>query len=199
MISRTLIASTVALIAGATALTSTADAGFRVGIGVGVGIPLGGFSHGDSYQSRHWRQRDYVERKSKRAPVAKKKSKAPVEEEVADKQTKPETVNENSSIAVAALPDSTATTPATTAATTTATTTGPVATAVPAPTTTTGTAATGQPALQQDAKTVAVVEPAQVAGKPPETTPAAGQTPAKKIDCKKFFPSVGLTLSVPCE
>jgi hypothetical protein len=33
----------------------------------------------------------------------------------------------------------------------------------------------------------------------PETPEAKPNAPAKKEDCKKFFPSVGMTLSVPCE
>ena len=36
----------------------------------------------------------------------------------------------------------------------------------------------------------------------PAKTPIAAATKeasAKPVDCKKFFPSVGLTLSVPCE
>jgi hypothetical protein len=39
--------------------------------------------------------------------------------------------------------------------------------------------------------------PEPVAG--PETKPAEVPKSAKKLDCKKFFPSVGMTLSVPCE
>jgi hypothetical protein len=42
-------------------------------------------------------------------------------------------------------------------------------------------------------------EPAKVVAEVPETEPANGQKAASKLDCKKFFPAVGMTLSVPCE
>ena len=47
-------------------------------------------------------------------------------------------------------------------------------------------------------ETVATTTPAAVDPKPAETTEARPQT-ATKLDCKKFFPSVGMTLTVPCE
>jgi hypothetical protein len=44
----------------------------------------------------------------------------------------------------------------------------------------------------------ATAEPADVAADP--VTPVADEpTTVNKLDCKKFFPSVGMTLSVPCE
>jgi hypothetical protein len=42
-------------------------------------------------------------------------------------------------------------------------------------------------------------EPVNVAAEVSETEPAAEQATANKLDCKKFFPTVGMTLSVPCE
>ena len=42
-------------------------------------------------------------------------------------------------------------------------------------------------------------EPVDVVAEAPETEPATGQETARKLDCKKFFPSVGMTLSVSCE
>ena len=39
-------------------------------------------------------------------------------------------------------------------------------------------------------------KPAKVAE---STSSVSGPQPSNKIDCKKFFPSVGLTLTVPCE
>jgi hypothetical protein len=42
-------------------------------------------------------------------------------------------------------------------------------------------------------------EPVEVAAEPSETKPADGPKSANKLDCKKFFPSVGMTLSVSCE
>jgi hypothetical protein len=48
-------------------------------------------------------------------------------------------------------------------------------------------------------KTEPTPEPVNVVAEVPETEPAIGQETAKKLDCKKFFPTVGMTLSVPCE
>jgi len=42
-------------------------------------------------------------------------------------------------------------------------------------------------------------EPAKVVAEIPETEPPAGPKTANKLDCKKFFPTVGITLSVSCE
>ena len=42
-------------------------------------------------------------------------------------------------------------------------------------------------------------EAVNVVAEVPETESAAVQETAKKLDCKKFFPTVGMTLSVPCE
>ena len=33
----------------------------------------------------------------------------------------------------------------------------------------------------------------------PEAKPASADAPANKAECKKYFPSVGMTLSVPCQ
>jgi hypothetical protein len=46
---------------------------------------------------------------------------------------------------------------------------------------------------------VAKTEAAQIeTGKPAKSEPAK-RTASAKVDCKKFFPSVGMTLTVPCE
>lgn len=42
-------------------------------------------------------------------------------------------------------------------------------------------------------------EPVNFVAEAPESVPATGQETAKRLDCKKFFPTVGMTLSVPCE
>jgi hypothetical protein len=42
-------------------------------------------------------------------------------------------------------------------------------------------------------------EAINVAAEVSETDPVAVQETAKNLDCKKFFPTVGMTLSVPCE
>jgi hypothetical protein len=45
----------------------------------------------------------------------------------------------------------------------------------------------------------AASDPVEVVAESPETKPAEAQKSAGKLDCKKFFPSVGMTLSVSCE
>ncbi len=44
-----------------------------------------------------------------------------------------------------------------------------------------------------------VEEPTTVEVETPKTQAADEPKSAKKLDCKKFFPSVGMTLTVPCE
>ncbi len=43
------------------------------------------------------------------------------------------------------------------------------------------------------------VDPVDAVAEVPETEPEDGPKTAVKLDCKKFFPAVGMTLSVPCE
>jgi hypothetical protein len=49
--------------------------------------------------------------------------------------------------------------------------------------------------VKTDKTADAAAKPAKVAEAAVET----GSTTAKRLDCKKFFPSVGMTLTVPCE
>lgn len=55
-------------------------------------------------------------------------------------------------------------------------------------------AATKRSESESSSITVASAAPAKVAD-----TEATGETAAKPTDCKKFFASVGMTLTVPCE
>jgi hypothetical protein len=56
------------------------------------------------------------------------------------------------------------------------------------------------PAEEPTASTTPSAETAdQTAEMPPVEPVAEGPKTANKLDCKKFFPSVGMTLSVPCE
>lgn len=50
--------------------------------------------------------------------------------------------------------------------------------------------------VKQDKTAVAAPKPDKVAA---ASVDVAKPQPSKKIDCKKFFPSVGMTLTVPCE
>jgi hypothetical protein len=175
----TLIASAAALLAAATMVSSSAEAGFKIGIG--IGIPIGGYHN--TYNPPHWRQRTYVERKANRTRIVKKKPSEPSKPDVADMTAQ----NENSSISVAALP---------------ATDIAPVA-----DTPITGSAAvstdTATPANPPQTRQEASVSPAAadtpVVEQKLNTSLADGLKTGKKLDCKKFFPSVGMTVSVTCE
>ncbi len=49
--------------------------------------------------------------------------------------------------------------------------------------------------VKSDKTADAALQPAKVA----DAAVESGSQPAKKLDCKKFFPTVGLTLTAPCE
>ena len=162
---KTWIALIGTVIAGATAFSTGADAGFKVRLGFGG--PLPGFTaHGPSYGGyghRHYERRRYIARHASRSQERVVKKSAPkiakqTVAKVSDEESKPAKVAEieNSSITTAfAAPVETA--------------------AIPEP---------------QASSTVLQA----AATDTPEAAPTANKT-----DCRKFFPSVGMTLSVPCE
>jgi hypothetical protein len=187
-----LICSAGALLAAVTMLSSTAEAGFKFRIGLGFPVG-GGYSQPSYHAHRHYRERVYVERKAKRTYVAKKKTPSTIA--TVQKEDPADTVaveNENSSISVAALPaNEVVTNPATTEDTSA---TPPQKDAAVAPTDGTVTNAT-----ETTASPIATNAPALPLVDQKAATPdVPGQKTAKKLDCKTFFPSVGLTLSVPC-
>jgi hypothetical protein len=194
-VNKTIVTSAGALLVAVTMLSSTAEAGFKFHIG--LGFPVGGYSHPSYQHHRHWRERVYVERKARRVHVAKKKS--PTTSVVVKEQPPADTVaavNENSSISVAALPETDAVTnPATvedTSATPLQPVTPPQKDAAVAPTDLPATTATEQATatpIATEASPLPLVD---------QKLAVPGQKTAKKLDCKTFFPSVGLTLSVPC-
>jgi hypothetical protein len=162
---KTLIALATALVAAATILPTTAEAGFKVRLG--FGFPIGGFTAhsggGGDYEYKRHKRREVVRRRAKeKVHVAKK----PVRVEKVIAKADPEPVTE----AVQSENSSIATTPATAAAT-----------------------------AEEKATETKVEAPAKSAEAEIEPNPAADAKTAGKLDCKKFFPSVGLTLSVPCE
>ena len=179
-----LAAATVAL--SSTALTSSAEAGF--GIRVGFGALHMARMH---YESRHCHRHVSTARhQSEHVYVAKRRVHTPV---VASEDATPAPVvtgeNENSSITTAALdpaatPDTGADTATNATPVTTDTTPAPDANATPA-----------------TPDTSAAVMPPVVTGTSAEVTPAVTQKVAdsKAADCKAFFPTVGITLSVPCQ
>ncbi len=145
-----IIAIATAILAAATMLTSTAEAGFKAHFGFG-GVPpyLTNYNKEAAYETRkRAEKRAYrAARRHETAPAKITKKSAPAVAKVEDKveeQAETAAVSENSSISVAQ------------------------------------------------------VEPKQVSAAEPVETVAA-EKPARSIDCKKFFATVGMTLSVPCE
>ena len=167
---KTLIAVATATLAIA-ATVSQAEAGFRIGIGFGALGVLSALSHhSDSYAPRYNHRVYRAERVEERAPVRARKVQ-PVETSVAQ--------NENSSIAVVAPKVASVEKSSITVASTDETT-------------------KVEPVKITETKKTAE---AAKAIEPVKTTEIekSESAVAQKIDCKKFFPSVGLTLTVPCE
>lgn len=172
------IAIAAAVLAAATGFASSAEAGFKIHLGFGG--PLSFFGHGNSggYSQRHYTRRSYVATRSvaKKVHVATKK--AEPTEEVAKVET-PEVV--------AALPVAE---PITTAEIENSS----ITTAAVDPSLVTS---------PETPATTAAVEPLEAATLPVKPAAEASgpklEKSASKLDCKKFFPSVGMTLTVPCE
>ncbi len=185
-----LLALATALIVAISATFSTAQAGMRVGVGIGVGgLALGalgamsnnGGSEAREYQPRKKARSARRDRDEAPARSSKKKSeKTEVAKEApASEEPVAETAaNETSSIAGAE--------------------------GEAAPEVITGSAELAdQPenssiALTSVAEPVVKAEPAVKKAEAATPIETVSQAP-KAADCKKFFPSVGMTLSVPCE
>jgi hypothetical protein len=175
VMTKTLVAIAAAFLA-VTTLCSAAEAGFKVRIG--FGFPLGGFNahHGGGYAHRHHRRHRYVVRRAKKkVHVAKAKTYAP--KKVAAKKVAPKQIAK-AEPAVIATPEPIVKTE----------TENSSITPVEAVTETSSTEKTAE----TTAETADVTADA--------ATPVADDPKTvNKLDCKKFFPSVGMTLSVPCE
>ena len=173
---KTLIAVATAVLAVTTLFASAAEAGFKIRLGFGG--PLPGFgAHGGSghYAHRRWRKRQYIVRRKAKPKVYVAKKATSSKSDVAKVEEAPKPLvdtaeTENSSIATAAVAEIEE-------------------------------QAADEATEAGDKTAEAAVEPE------PAATAAAGAKPApadepnmvKKLDCKKFFPSVGMTLTVPCE
>lgn len=170
---KSLIAIAAAVFAAAIGFASSAEAGFKVHLGFGGPLHAFGNSGGHSY--RHHKRRSYVAHRAvtKKVRVATKKSQPT---ETVAKVEEPEVV--------AALPvaETVTTVENENSSITTASVDPSLVTSPETPATT------------------AAVEPVKAAALP--VKPAAEtklEKSASKLDCKKFFPSVGMTLTVPCE
>ncbi len=172
------LALIAAIICAATTFASGAEAGFRIRLGFGG--PLPAFTaHGNSYHgAREYHRKRYVARHREKKPkvhVAKKKA-AP-EPKVAKKQQREKVAAKPATKKPIDVAETAAATPADTE-------NSSITTA--ALETTEATATTGN----TEAIDVQIPEPK------PAIRPGKQ---ASKLDCKKFFPSVGMTLTVPCE
>jgi hypothetical protein len=174
------LASAIAL--AALSLVSPAEAGMRVGIGIG-GLAIGTMgaiaNEGRSSEPSEYRERrksraareDREEKSTRSAKKSKSdKSQKSEDSETASKEKAPGT--EASSIAGAS--------------------------GGPAPVVNTGATATAS--TQFEHSSIALTEVSQA----PRTAPVAKKIDTASqstngLDCKKFFPSAGMTLSVPCE
>lgn len=171
------LAIAIAVIIAATAFASSAQAGFKIRLGFGG--PLPAFTaHGGGYHSpRHYHRKRYLARrviKKEKVYVAKPKP-AP---KVAKQEKKEKVVAKQSTAKPAVIAKVPAVEPE-----------------VIADNENSSIAAAS---IEPIAATDAVTEVEQ----PTATVGSVVAKPAKsasKLDCKKFFPSVGMTLTVPCE
>jgi hypothetical protein len=166
------VALIAALIAAATIFSSAAEAGFKIHLGFGG--PLHAFNaHGNGGYKQHHHRRRYIVRrivKKEKVYVAKHKTTSePKVAKVEKKVSKPVVVATVPVIEPDVIADS-ENSSITTAALDTASIEPPTVTPVE---------------VKADATE------AKTSSKPEKA--------ASKLDCKKFFPSVGMTLSVPCE
>lgn len=188
------VALIAALLAAAVMFASSAQAGFRVRLGFGG--PLPAFTaHGGGYSGeRQYYRKRYVERrvtrKKEKVHVAKRKTTSEpkvamkdVEQKVAKKEApEPKTAKKEKSTpkrqAVAAVPAE------------------PGVSADSENSSIASDELEAQQTSVPGAELQAAAQPAVAQVPPPERKPAQS---VSKLDCKKFFPSVGMTLTVPCE
>jgi hypothetical protein len=171
---KSLVALIGTLIAAATMFASSAEAGLKIKFGFGGGFPAFHSHNGGGHAHRHYQRKRYVARRvAKKTVVAKKSTPSVSKVAKADKVSKPEVV--------AAVPVT-------------------EEVEVIADNENSSIAGVGEPI-----KTSAIADPetetsdiAEADAKPTKGEAKPEKT-AGKLDCKKFFPSVGMTLSVSCE
>jgi hypothetical protein len=171
---KSLVAIIAALIAAATTFSSAAEAGLKIHFGFGPVF----HGHGNGlHAKRHYHRKRYIVRRvaKKKVYVAKKTTQSAPKVAKVEKVTKPEVVAAvpvaEEEVDVIADNENSSITSA---------------------------------ALDPVEKTAAIEPEAEtpIAVKAETETAKAEAKPAKavsKLDCKKFFPSVGMTLTVPCE
>ncbi len=168
---KTLIAIATAVLVLTSALAPSAQAGFKGRLAVGLAIGALGALHHQRYEERRWEEKRYVHRKAKSNYVAKKKSSDTSDVAKAEEAPKAEPVKD-----VTAVTENSSITVA----------------ALPAAQASAEVVETTGATQASSAVTTPAVVPAPTAAVDEKKT-------ASSLDCKKFFPSVGLTLSVPCQ
>jgi hypothetical protein len=152
--------------------TAPAQAGWKGRLAVGLAIgAIGAMNHHHRYEKRRWKKKRYqARRKAKKKKVYTSKKSSPSTKKVA--KAEPAPIPEQKVIDTAVENENSS-----------------ISTAAIAPVEETASIDGGEP----------TAEPAKVVAEVPETEPADGQKAANKLDCKKFFPAVGMTLSVSCD
>jgi len=167
-----LVALIGTLIAAATMFAASAEAGFKIHLGFGGFHSHGG---GGGYGHRHYQRKRYIARRvAKKTYVAKKSTPSASKVAKAD-----ETVSKPEVVATAPVTDEVEVI-AVNENSSIASAAEPIKTS-----------AIVEPEIESPVAVKADIKPAKGEAKPEKT--------AGKLDCKKFFPSVGMTLSVRCE
>ena len=177
-----LLALATALVFAISSFSATAQAGMRgVGIGIGIGVGLGAIGAMSNGGGRS-EAREYSSRKKERASRRERQEKAPSR---TAKKSKSESTQEASKEPAEKTPAFAASSEASGIATTDGAPVSPV---------TTG--STDLAAAKSENSSISLAS-AATAEAPKKVDTASQET--KSLDCKKFFPSVGMTLSAPCE
>lgn len=175
-----LLSLATALTFAASTFASTAQAGMRVGVGIGVGgLALGALGAMSNGGGRSGEAREYRSRKHERSVRREREEKAPVR---AAKKSKSETTQEASKGSDAKEPASTATNESSGITLGKDTPSAPVTTA------------SADTATQTENSSISLAS-----GEVSSVQKVDTAQDTKGLDCKKFFPSVGMTLSVRCE
>jgi hypothetical protein len=168
-----LIAVAMAVFAMSAMLAPPAQAGWKGRLAVGLAIgALSAMSHEQRYEHRRLRERRYYARHQHTKKVYATKKSKPETEDVA-KVEPPPLPQAKSEVMDAMVENENSS----------------ISTAALTPVEQTATNTTPEP----------TPEPAKVVAEVPVTQPEDAPKTAKRLDCKKFFPSVGMTLSVSCD
>ena len=176
-----LLALATALVFAISSFAATAQAGMRVGIGIGVGgVALGALGAMSNSGSRRSEAREYSSRKKERASRRERQEKAPSRTAKKSKSEPTQQASEETE----KTPASPASSESSGIATKDGASVSPVATG------------STDLAAQSENSSISLAS-ATTADVSKKIDTASQET--KNLDCKKFFPSVGMTLSAPCE